>query len=81
MHEWKNLQFPESLESSVSKKLSDSVPLGSWLYGAGPLPEYLSDELPEPDRSFTRGGHSHTRNESIRDRGQSEVKGSTSFSR
>ena len=29
----------------------------------------------------TRGGHSHTHNESIRDRGQSEVKGSTSFSR
>ena len=28
-----------------------------------------------------RGGHSHTRNESVRDRGQSEVKGSTSFSR
>ena len=28
-----------------------------------------------------RGGHSHTRNESIRGWGQSEVKGSTSFSR
>ena len=36
----KNLQCL-SLESSVSKKLSDSVPLGSRLYGAGPHPGHL----------------------------------------
>ena len=47
-----SLSWSESLESSVSKELSDSVPLGSWLYGAGPLSEHLSDELPEHDRSF-----------------------------
>ena len=35
------------------KKLETMLfPLGPWPYGAGPLPEHLSDELPEPDRSI-----------------------------
>ena len=47
-----SLSLSESLRILSLKKLSDSVPLGSWLYGAGPLPEHLPDELPQPDRSF-----------------------------
>ena len=47
-----SLSLSESLRILSLKKLSDSVSLGSWLYGAGPLPEHLPDELPEPDRSF-----------------------------
>ena len=33
-----------------TKKLETMLfPLGPWPYGAGPLPEHLSDELPERD--------------------------------
>ena len=53
-----SLSLSESLESSVSKELSDSVPLGSWLYGAGLLHEHLCDEL---HRSFLYANPAHNR--------------------
>ena len=73
--------------------MTEKNAIDSWLGHVNKIPCFphqqnllLSQPFLDCGRSYIAssgawGGHSHTRNESVRDRGQSEVKGSTSFSR